>query len=241
MDTFENIVRSRRLVKIGVGLGYAGAVAVAALRIANTDPATVGETLGSLALGAAAATPSTLALLSLDRRPSLLPAATVAQVAVGLLAYVLLPLWIVVGVLWHRAWRGRVVRADVSKARAAARVGMGALVAASILVLFVHVDPVCTQTLNDGSVQSIDPATRGLQSGWTFSTGNSTVATSSLGAEIAEERCSSNSIVVGEALASLVIIAATIELGRRWPRGVTTSGETPSSDDALTSSSRGGA
>lgn len=233
MSTFDDIVRSRRLVKIGVYVGYAAAAALAAIRIANTDAPTLGETLGSLALGAAAATPPTLALLSLDRRPSLLPAATIALIPIALLAYVLLPGFVLIGLLWHRSWRLRVVRSGVSRARGAARIGLAALVAASVLVLFVHVDPVCTQTLADGTTQSVDPATRGLDTGWAFGLGTTTVSGSSIGADVTEERCASDSVVAGEALASLLFVGATIELGRRWPQGATLRRKSRSDGNAI--------
>ena len=87
-------------------------------------------------------------------------------------------------------------------------------------MLFVHVDPVCIQTTADGTVRSVDPSTRGLSTGWTFGTGTTSSSSSFASSPgVEEEHCSSDSIVVGEALASLLIVGATIELGRRWPRG----------------------
>lgn len=225
MNIHEDIIRNRRQVRVGIALGYAIAVALAAIRLVNTDPATLGETLGSLALGATLATPATLALLSLDRRPTLLPAAAVGALVSGIVTLWLLPIWLAVAYLWYRAWSGRPVRATVPQARSAAVIGLGALTAVSMLALFTHVDPACTQLLADGTERSIDPATRGFDTGWAFTalgttSSSSSSGTSAIGTEVAEETCTSNTVVVGEALASLGVTALILETGRRWPQGI---------------------
>jgi hypothetical protein len=162
-----------------------------------------------------------LAFLSLDRRPTLLPAAAIGALALSIVAVWLLPVWLGMTYLWYRAWVGRPVRADVSRRRAAARVGLGFLIVAAILVLFVHLDPACTQRLTDGTTRSIEASSRGFDTGWVFSSGNRTSSgTSVVDAGVAEETCSSDTIVVAEALASLAITGLVFELGRRWPQGV---------------------
>jgi hypothetical protein len=166
------------------------------------------------------ATPATLALLSLDRRPSLLPAAAIGSVVLMVVAIYLLPIWGGIAWLWYRAWSGRPVRADVSQARAVARIGVGFLMAAAILALFVHVDPVCSQQLADGTTQSIDAAARGYATGWAFSNGTTSVSSTTGSGDVVGESCTSNTIVTGEALASLLITALVLEVGRRWPQGV---------------------
>jgi hypothetical protein len=220
MSTYENIAKSRRLVRIGIVVGYAVALVLTVIRVANSDAATIAEILGSVALGAAMATPATLALLSLDRRPTLLPAAAIGAVVTSIIEPTLIVVGIPVAVLWYQAWTLRPVRAEVSRSRAAARVGLGFLMVASVLALFVHLDPVCTQRLADGTTRSVDETSSGLTTGWAL--GGGTTATSSSGSSVegvTEESCQSDTIVLGEALASLAITGLVIEIGRRWPRG----------------------
>ena len=223
MSIYEDISRSRRLVTIGIFLGYAAALTLTVVRIVNADVLTVGDTVGSVALGAVLATPPTLALLSLDRRPSLLPGATIAIVVPALIVFELAPIWLVIALLWSRAWSRRPVRAEVSRTRAAARVGLGFLVAAAILALFVHVDPVCTQQLADGTTRSVDATSRGMATGWAFGIGSySSTSSDSGGIDVVSETCNSDTIVLGEALASLLITGLAVEVGRRWPQGAAT-------------------
>ncbi|MCP4308405.1 MAG: hypothetical protein GY788_26700 [bacterium] len=220
MNTYKDIASNRRLVRIGIVLGYAIALTLMITRIVNTEQVTAGETLGSIALGAAMAEPATLALLSLDRRPSLLPAAAIGALATSVIALWLLPIWLAIAFVWYRAWTGRPVPAKVSQKWAIKRVGLGFLMAASILALFVHLDPACTQRLTDGSTRSVDVASRGFSSGWVFGAGTTTSSGSySSGPDVAGESCTSDTIVLGEALASLMITALVLETGRRWPQG----------------------
>ena len=206
---------------IGVALGYAAALILTIVRLLNTDPMTVGEFVGSFALGAALAVPPTLALLSLDRRPTLLPAAAIAILVPALIVFELAPVWLAVGLLWYRAWVRRPVRAEVSRSRAAARIGLGFLVATAILALFVHLDPVCTEYLVDGTTRTVDATTRGYSTGWAFGSGTySTTGGYETQGDVISETCSSNTIVLGEALASLLISGLALEIGRRWPKGV---------------------
>jgi hypothetical protein len=225
MNTHHDILENRRLVKAGIVLGYAGAIALTITRFANTDPGTVGETLGSLAMGLALATPATLAALSLDRRPTLLPAAAIAAAVTSFIASVMLPVGLITAFIWYRAWAARPVPAPTSRTRAAARVGLGLLVLTSMLSLFIHVDPVCIQRLTDGSERTVDAASRGFNSGWAFGIVQTQSGSSSSGIDVAEEICTSNTVVLGEAGASLTLTALVLALGFRWPQGVrTTSG-----------------
>jgi hypothetical protein len=207
-------------------LGYAIAIALVITRIANTDALTAGDVLGSIALGVALAVPPTLALVSLDRRPTLLPAAMLGLIASGLFSGLLGPVWLFVAYLAYRGWSARPVRAVTPRSLRLARIGVAAGVFASLLVLFVHVDPVCTQRLADGSVVSVDASTRGLGTGWAFNGGVTTTASSSgeLGASIVSETCTSDTIVVGEALASMMVAGLLVLAGLRWPRGVDPAG-----------------
>ena len=220
MNIHQDIIKNRRLVTAGIVLGYAGAVALTIVRFANTDPATIGETFGSLALGLALATPATLAALSLDQRPTLLPAAAITALLTAIVAAVLLPVALITAFIWYRAWMERPVPAVTTVARSAARIGLGFLLLTAMLALFVHVDPVCTQTLTDGTERSVDPASRGYTTGWALGFVETHSSMSSISQGVAEEICTSDTVVLGEALASLALTALVLETGRRWPKGV---------------------
>jgi hypothetical protein len=222
MNIHLGIIKSRRLVRAGIMLGYAGAVALTIIRFANTDVATVGESLGSVAMGLALASPATLALLSLDRRPTLLPAAAIAAVVTVPVASVLLPIGLITAFMWYRAWTERPVPATTSTRRAAMRVGLGFVLLAAILTLSAHVDPACTQRLTDGTERSVDAASRGFDTGWAFNAGGTTSGSMSIGPDASEETCTSDTVVVGEALVSLLLTALVLEAGRRWPEGLDT-------------------
>ncbi len=222
MSIHQDIIKNRRLVKAGIVLGYAGAVALTIIRFANTDPATIGESFGSLALGLALATPATLATLSLDRRPTLLPAAAIAAVVTTVAATVLLPFALITAFIWYRAWTERPVAATTSATRKVARLGLGLMLLISMLTLFVHVDPVCIQRLADGTERRVEATSRGFDSGWAFGSVGTTSSHSSIGVDVPEEVCTSDTIVLGEALASLALIAIVLEMGRRWPQGLRT-------------------
>ncbi len=153
MSVYETMRRNRRLVWLGIVLGYLLAIVVVVVRIVNTE-STAGELLGSLALGLAAAVAPTLALISLDRRPALLPAASLAAVFMGVIVLTLLPFWLLPALIWGWVHNRRTVRVDVSRARWWARVGLGLGVAIAVFILFSHPDPYCTQTIFDGTVSS---------------------------------------------------------------------------------------
>ncbi len=219
MTIHEDIIKNRRLVKAGIVLGFAGALTLTIVRFANTDPVTIGETLGSVALGLVLAAPATLATLSLDRRPTLLPAAALTALVTVIVTAVALPVAIATAFIWYRAWTERPVAAATSAVRKAAHFGLAFLLLAAMLTLFVHVDPVCVQRLTDGTERSVDPASRGLTTGWAFGSFG-TSSTSSIGVDVAEEVCTSDTVVLGEALASLALTAIVLEAGRRWPQGL---------------------
>lgn len=151
MTLYRDIRRNRHWVLIGVVLGYGMAVAVLVIRIINTGTES-GEVLGSIALAASAAIAPSLAWLSLDRRPGLLPAAALASLITGLVTIVLLPIAFVTSLIWMQAWWSRPVKVEISRGQWWFGVGLGMSAAIAVFVLFVHLDPVCTETLADGAV-----------------------------------------------------------------------------------------
>jgi hypothetical protein len=202
----------------GIILGYALAAALVGIRIANSD-STVGEVLGSVALGVAASVAPTVALISLDRRPGLLPAASLIALLLGVVDVTLLPLWLLLAVGWWWAHNLRPVKAVVSRRLWWGRAAIAFGVVFSVFVLFVHLDPYCTETMADGTVRPVDPADRGMSSGWRFgSTTSQGTDTSQSGFDgPISSQCTSDTIVWGEAVASLLLSLTVVGAAYRWP------------------------
>jgi uncharacterized membrane protein len=200
MTLYQDIRRNRRLILIGVALGYGMALAVLVIRLINTGTES-GEVLGSIALATSAAIAPSLAWLSLDRRPGLLPAAALASLMIGLVTLVLLPVAFVVSLIWMQAWSSRPVKVEVSRGQWWSGVALGMTAAVAVFALFVHLDPVCTETMADGTVVEVDPAEHGFRSGWTLGSPNSVITGSETGfGGTVASSCSSDTIVWGEAL-----------------------------------------
>jgi len=223
MNVHERIRRNRRDVMAGVVVAALIALGLTVLRISNLEVRDTGEVLGSIALGVALGLPAVFAWLSLDRRPSLLPAAAMGGIVSGFLSSILLVLWVFPVWMWVRAWNQRPVPSEAPLVWRLARVGLAGLVAVSFLTLFVHIDPVCRQTMADGTTVEVDAADRGLRTGWTLGLGttSSTGSSGELGGGVVSETCESDRIVIGEALASLGIAAAAAGVATRWPQGTT--------------------
>jgi len=218
LTVYETIRLNRRMIWAGIILGYALVAMLVGVRIANSD-STVGEVMGSVALGVAASVAPTVALISLDRRPGLLPAASLIALLMGVVDLTLLPLWLLLALGWGWAHNRRPVQAEVSRSLWWGRVAMALGVVLSVFVLFMHLDPYCTETMADGTVRQIDPADRGTSSGWRF---GSTTAhgsdTSQSGFDgTVSSRCISDTIVWGEALASLLLSFTVVGAAFRWP------------------------
>lgn len=218
MTLYQDIRRNRRWILIGVALGYGMALAVLVIRVNNIGSES-GELLGSIALATAAAIGPSLAWLSLDRRSGLLPAAALASLITGVVSVVLLPVAFVTSLIWIQAWSSRPVKVEISRGQWWSGVGLGMTAALAVFLLFVHLDPVCTETLADGTVVQVDPAEQGYQSGWRL--GSNTSVSAGTGSESGPggpvaSWCSSDTIVWGEALASLVVSLGAIGAAARW-------------------------
>ncbi|HSJ82953.1 MAG TPA: hypothetical protein VLA91_03975 [Acidimicrobiia bacterium] len=218
MTVYETIRLTRRMTWAGIILGYALAAVLVWVRIANTD-STVGEVLGSVALGVVASVAPTVALVSLDRRPGLLPAASLIALLVGVVDLTLLPLWLLLAVGWGWAHHRRPVKVEVSRPLWWGRAAIAFGVVLSVFVLFVHLDPYCTETMADGTVRQVDPADRGLSSGSRFgSTTSPGTDTSQSGLDgPVSSHCISDTIVWGEAVASLLLSITVVGAAFRWP------------------------
>ncbi|HLF42373.1 MAG TPA: hypothetical protein VJA46_02455 [Acidimicrobiia bacterium] len=216
MTLYQDIRRNRRWVLIGIVLGYAMSLAVLVIRIVNTGTEP-GELLGSIALAMSAAIGPSLAWLSLDRRPGLLPAAALAALITGLVTLVVLPVAFVMSLIWMQAWSSRPVKVEVSRGQWWSGVALGMTAAIAVFVLFVHLDPVCTETLADGTVLEVDAAEKGFRSGWRLGSTNSVTTQSQSGPQgPVASWCSSDRVVWGEALASLAVSLGAIGAASLW-------------------------
>jgi hypothetical protein len=218
LTVYETIRLNRRMIWAGIIFGYALTVVLVGVRIANTDN-TPGEILGSVALGVAASVAPTVALLSLDRRPGLLPAASLIALLLGVVDPSLLPVWLLLAMVWWWAHNRRSVKAEVSRRLWWGRAAMAFGVVLSVFVLFAHLDPYCTETMADGTVRQVDPAGKGMSSGWRFgSTTSSGTDTSQSGFDgPVSSRCISDSVVWGEAVGSLLVNVTVVVAALRWP------------------------
>jgi hypothetical protein len=137
----------------------------------------------------------------------------------GLVDLTLLPFWLLLALVWGWAHNRRPMRAEVSDSRWWGRAAMAFGVVLSVFVLFVHLDPYCTEMTADGTIRQVDPADRGMSSGWRFgSTTSHGTDTSQSGFDgSVSSRCMSDTIVWGEALASLLLSLIVVGAAFRWP------------------------
>ena len=194
---------------LAVGAGYALAAAVFVLRLVGSDLPLKLELAGALALAAVVAVPATLALAGLTGRPVLLlPAGLAAITSLPALSVLGVPMMLL-GIIWF--WSYSNMRPKGSAlSKAVTTLAVWLLWAASVVVLFTHLDPRCIQVLADGTVLYVDAALGG-ESGWLWEV-SSTVSGSSeiLGPDVVSGACTSDIVTRWEALVSLVLSAGAI-------------------------------
>src|SRR3970282_1084887 len=105
--------------------------------------------------------------------------------------------WLLLALGWGWAHNRRPVKAEVSRRLWWGRAAMGFGVVLSVFVLFVHLDPYCTETMADGAVRQTDPAVQGMSSGGVFgSTISQVTETSQSGVEgPVSSYCTSDQVV----------------------------------------------
>lgn len=213
MTTYQDIRSGRRLIWAGIAIGYALAVAVAVLNLVDGE----GTLLSAASFLLALSIPPTMAATSLDRRPSLLTAASMASLLVGfLLLFAGIGLvYFVPAILWTLAVQRRPRPAPAPDWVTWVRPLIAASVILPIVVLFVHLDPRCTVTAADGTVIStrVDD---NAPSGWGFQPyGSGSSSTSSDGETVS---CNSNTLQPWESVASIALSIAIIgAIVRFWP------------------------
>ena len=229
MTTFRQIKKNRRTVAGTAGSVIALAVVMMTIGAFSDDGPTV---LQAIATVAAIALPAVFALISLDRRPSLLPGAVMAALVAGVLVLEFLPAWLVVAIIWGMIARARPRPVPEPRWAWFGRPLLAAAVAVPMLLMFTHLDPVCTVTYTDGRVEQVDPATHGYPTGWQFSLGSS-ITGSDTASGAATEACSSDTVVWWEAALSLIATAGIVLLAFRWPTGNQLLNKTQRSDPIL--------
>jgi len=182
---------------VGVVLGYA-----VALLAAFYPP-------GSALLGAFGLVAPTMAMLAYPRRPGLLlPAGAIAIASLYVMSIYGLPM-VLIGLVW--LWvHHQVSGYEPSGAIGALVVGV-ALWLAVPAVMTLHQDPFCVQTLRDGTVERIDPATHGYPTGWVWEADSYSFSGSGIAAgDIVAESCVSNNVVGWETAAAIALAAASV-------------------------------
>lgn len=223
MDTYGRIRRNRFTVKgsafLVVFFSIVGAVVGTRSEIEST-------VLQAVATAVALALPAAFALVSLKRRPSLLLVSVFATAVIAVTTLEFLPVWLIAGGAWIFAIRNRPRPAREPRWAWIGRPLLAATVIVPLILLFGHADPTCTLTADDGRVEQLDPAARGLNSGWKWRVPSTSIRTSvsvsgvttSTGEETTDvEACSSDRVMPWEALTSLTASGLIIALAYRWP------------------------
>lgn len=208
MSTYSQIRNSRRLVWAGIVVGYALAIGVAMANLGSEE----GTALSAAAFLAALSLPPSLALASLDRRPALLTMAAMAALVQGalLLGSVVGVLQVVPAILWYLASQRRPRPATAPREATWMRPLLAAATLVPLLVMFIHLDPICVVSGPDGTVVRTY-VEEGAPSGWEFSLSSYSTGSSDAGpGEITS--CTSNRIVAWEAAASLSLSAIYLML-----------------------------
>ena len=219
MDTYTRIKRNRSIVKGSAFFVILFSIAGAVFGIRSATEITV---LQAVATTVAVALPAAFALLSLKRRSSLLLAAVFAAAVIAVAIPEFLPVWLIAGGAWILAIRNRPRPLTEPRWAWFGRPILAVTVIVPLILLFGHADPTCTLTTNDGQAEQVDPAARGLDSGWRWGFPGTSISVSSFASSTGEEtteveECSSDRVLPWEALASLTASGLIIGLAYRWP------------------------
>ncbi len=213
MTTYRDIKTGRRLVWAGIAFGGSIAAAFAIATYMSDE----GPLLRAAAIFALMSIPAAFALLSLDRRPSLLTAAAMAALVQGVLLLTsgLGLLQVIPAILWYLAGQKRPRAAAAPSWATWARPLIAGATLLPLVVMFSHLDPVCTVTDAEGSVISSEVDTNAA-SGWTLSLGGLT-GSSSTETDGVTRSCTSDTVQPWESGLSLALSVVIVVLATRWP------------------------
>lgn len=196
-----------------VWIGFALAIAASVIAVVGNELSFARALLDGLVVLALFAVPSVLAMLSHPRRPlTLLPAGIIGLLSLAGMGSVLgLPL-VILGLIW--LWAYLKTAPPDRWLRKASMVLVPLFWLGATFALWVHLDPACEQRLRDGTVVDVDPATRGLASGWTWEVGSSFSGSSGpIAQDVVSEACTSNTLVAWEALSAVALCGLTVVVG----------------------------
>ncbi len=186
------------------------AVLVFLLRLVGGDTTLLSEIWGALALGIVIAAPAILALLALNGRTSLLlPAAVIAFFGSPIVSILFVFLG-AAAVVWIWAYVRTSPKGSI-RLTFVALVVVPALWFVSAATPFVHLDPVCEETLDDGTVRRVENV--GSYSGWIWDAPSTETSTSIVGAEVAHVVCTSDEITPIEAVVVALFVTGSIVAG----------------------------
>lgn len=213
MTAYSDIKNSRRVIWAGVLLGFLVAVIGAVINLRTSND----SWLAALAFLALLSLPSLMALVSLDRRPSLLPAATMAALLQGVVTITSPVAWLMfaVAILWAVAARQRPTNSSPPRQVSWLRPLLAAATVLPLLIMFMHLDPMCTTTNAEGQVVEITPD-ESAPRGWIISPQLTRTGIGSNGTGAAST-CASDTIQAWEASLSVLLSAGVAGLASRWP------------------------
>ncbi len=222
MGTYRDIRSARRMVLAGVWVSLGLVLTGVTLFVANIELA-ASNVLAAIAWVTVLGVPAAWAWLSLDRRPSLLPAAAMSSLAVavvGLFAF-LPPVHLVPALLFWLGHRRRAQAPD--RVRPWKRPLMAAALVLPAVAMGSHLDPVCTTVAEDGT--ALTTLYPGAPTGWSIGLGGAITETSTSRADASgggsTTTCTSDTTVWWEAAAGLVVAVAVAVPGLRWPVNAT--------------------
>ena len=210
MTTYRDIKVGRGLVWAGILLGYVVAIGVTVSNLTTE----YGTALTALAFLMVLSIPSTMALLALDRRPSLQTAATMSAILIGvLLLFAVIGLaYVVMAILWYQAGQRR-PRPPIAPVWASwARPLLAAATILPLIVMMIHLDPRCTINDADGNV-TVTSDTE-FPTGWGWSYGAIVTTTSD---DSESTSCTTDTTQPWEALLSIGVSASVVAVASRWP------------------------
>ena len=200
---------ARSVWRAGVIVGYGLAFAILLTRLFGGEFSLWSELPGAVSLSLVAAVSPTLALLASRRRPGLLlPAGAIAILSVPALSLFGYPMF-VIGLIW--LWAHHQVAGSAPSGAAAALLAAVVLWFGAAVAMFIHLDPACTQTLRDGTVQEVDPAARGYETGWVWSMDSiPSLVGETMEADVVSGACGSDTLVLWEAAASITLSVGSV-------------------------------
>lgn len=189
---------------------YVVAGVVFLLRLFGGEFGFSSEIWGALALGIVVSVPASLALLARNGRTSLLLPAAVIAVLCSPIASILMVFLVIAAAIWAWAFARTVRKGSIPRMLAALAV-VPALWVASASALFVHLDPVCQETLSQGTTRRVDDVN--AFTGWIWDAPSTQSGVSVVEIGVVQVVCTSDEITPLEAVAVTLFAAGAIATG----------------------------